>query len=53
VPIIPALAEASGAEPLLVGFGMEEDKIHSPDESFSLRQFEEGYRYVTAFLKAV
>ena len=53
VPIIPALAEASGAEPLLVGFGMEEDKIHSPNESFSLRQFEEGYRYVTAFLKAV
>jgi acetylornithine deacetylase/succinyl-diaminopimelate desuccinylase-like protein len=53
VPIIPALAEASGTQPLLVGFGMEEDKIHSPNESFSLRQFEEGYRYVTAFLKAV
>jgi acetylornithine deacetylase/succinyl-diaminopimelate desuccinylase-like protein len=53
VPIIPALAEASGAEPLLVGFGMEEDKIHSPDESFSLRQFEEGYRYVTAFFKVI
>jgi len=53
VPIIPALADASGAEPLLVGFGMEADKIHSPNESFSLRQFEEGYRYVTAFLKTV
>jgi acetylornithine deacetylase/succinyl-diaminopimelate desuccinylase-like protein len=53
VPIIPALAKASGAEPLLIGFGMEEDQIHSPNESFSLRQFEEGYRYATAFLKAV
>jgi acetylornithine deacetylase/succinyl-diaminopimelate desuccinylase-like protein len=53
IPIIPLLAETSGAEPLLVGFGLDEDNIHSPNESFSLRQFEEGYRYVTAFLKAI
>jgi acetylornithine deacetylase/succinyl-diaminopimelate desuccinylase-like protein len=53
VPIIPALAEASGAQPILVGFGMEEDKIHSPNESFSLRQLEEGFRYAAAFLKEI
>lgn len=53
IPIIPLLAETSHAEPLLVGFGLDQDNIHSPNESFSLRQFEEGYRYVTAFLKAV
>jgi acetylornithine deacetylase/succinyl-diaminopimelate desuccinylase-like protein len=51
IPIIPLLAETSRAEPLLVGFGQEDDNIHSPNESFSLRQFEEGYRYVTAFLQ--
>lgn len=51
VPIIPELAAASGAEPLMVGFGMEEDAIHSPDESFSLRQLEEGYRYTVSFFK--
>jgi acetylornithine deacetylase/succinyl-diaminopimelate desuccinylase-like protein len=50
IPIIPALATASGAAPLLVGFGLDEDNIHSPNESFSLRQFEEGFRYVTQFL---
>lgn len=50
VPIIPALAEAAGAEPLLVGFGLEEDLIHSPNESFSLKQFEDGYLYSTSFL---
>jgi acetylornithine deacetylase/succinyl-diaminopimelate desuccinylase-like protein len=53
IPIIPLLAEISQAEPLLVGFGLDEDNIHAPNESFSLQQFEEGYRYVTAFLKAV
>jgi acetylornithine deacetylase/succinyl-diaminopimelate desuccinylase-like protein len=50
IPIIPKLAQASGAEPLLVGFGLDQDNIHSPNESFSLRQFEEGYRYVCGFL---
>jgi acetylornithine deacetylase/succinyl-diaminopimelate desuccinylase-like protein len=42
VPIIPVLAKASGAAPILVGFGLQEDNIHSPNESYSLQQFEEG-----------
>jgi acetylornithine deacetylase/succinyl-diaminopimelate desuccinylase-like protein len=49
IPIIPTLAHASGAAPLLVGFGLDQDNIHSPNESFSLKQFEEGYRYVCSF----
>jgi acetylornithine deacetylase/succinyl-diaminopimelate desuccinylase-like protein len=50
IPIIPLIAEVAGAEPVLVGFGLEEDQIHAPNESFSLRQFEQGFRYVTSFL---
>jgi acetylornithine deacetylase/succinyl-diaminopimelate desuccinylase-like protein len=53
IPIIPLLCEVSGAEPLLVGFGLDEDRIHAPNESFSLRQFEDGFRYVTAFLSRI
>jgi acetylornithine deacetylase/succinyl-diaminopimelate desuccinylase-like protein len=53
IPVIPLLARHSGAAPVLVGFGMAEDNIHSPNESFSLRQFEEGYRYVCAFLSTL
>ena len=53
VPIIPELAAVSGGEPLMVGFGMEQDAIHSPNESFSLRQLEEGYRYTVSFLQTV
>jgi acetylornithine deacetylase/succinyl-diaminopimelate desuccinylase-like protein len=53
IPIIPLLCEVSGAEPLLVGFGLDEDQIHAPNESFSLRQFEDGFRYVTSFLSRI
>ena len=39
IPIVSTLARISGAAPLLVGFGQGEDRIHSPNESFSWRQF--------------
>lgn len=40
IPIVALLQHVSGAAPLLVGFGREEDKIHCPNESFGLDQFE-------------
>ena len=39
IPVIAAIREASGAAPLLVGWGQPEDCIHSPNESYSVRQF--------------
>jgi acetylornithine deacetylase/succinyl-diaminopimelate desuccinylase-like protein len=36
-----------------VGFGLPEDNIHSPNESYSLRQFEEGFRYVASFYSSL
>ncbi len=53
IPIIPALAEASGASPVLVGFGLDTDDIHSPNESFSLEQLKQGYTFVQLFLREV
>lgn len=53
IPIIPALAEASSASPVLVGFGLDRDDIHSPNESFSLEQFKQGYTFVQLFLREV
>ncbi len=50
IPIVAALAAASGAPPLLVGFGREEDRIHAPNESFAIAQFREGFLYATLFL---
>lgn len=39
IPIVAQLQHVSGAAPLLVGFGREEDKIHCPNESFGIDQF--------------
>lgn len=53
IPIVARLAEVSGATPLLVGFGLEADRIHAPDESFSLSQFRSGFLYTALFLQSV
>lgn len=52
IPLIPALMRASGASPLLVGFGLEEDNIHAPNESFLIEQFEKGFLFCAGFLEA-
>jgi len=50
IPVVAHLAEISGAAPVLVGFGLEEDRIHAPNESFSLEQFKKGFLYASLFL---
>jgi acetylornithine deacetylase/succinyl-diaminopimelate desuccinylase-like protein len=51
IPIVSALAEASEAAPLLVGFGHEDDHIHAPNESFSIEQFKSGFIYAALILQ--
>lgn len=53
IPVVSELSHASGAEPLLIGFGGEADRIHAPNESFSLEQFRLGYLYVASMLRAL
>ncbi|MBO5941023.1 MAG: M20/M25/M40 family metallo-hydrolase [Kiritimatiellae bacterium] len=50
IPIVSTLARISGAAPLLVGFGQGEDRIHSPNESFSWRQFALGRTWAQRIL---
>jgi acetylornithine deacetylase/succinyl-diaminopimelate desuccinylase-like protein len=42
IPVVSRLKEVSGAAPLLVGWGQPEDRIHSPNESYSLAQFDKA-----------
>lgn len=51
IPIVATLQHLSGAAPLLVGFGREEDKIHCPNESFGLDQFVRVMTWGTLMLK--
>lgn len=50
IPIVASLAQTSGAEPLLVGFGSAEDNVHAPNESFSLDRFKQGFMYIASML---
>ncbi|MBL7662721.1 dipeptidase [bacterium] len=42
IPITAELAKASGADILLVGYGLIDDNIHAPNEHFGLGRFENG-----------
>ncbi len=53
IPVVSALRAASGAAPLLVGWGQGEDRIHSPNESFSLRQFARAKEWAKRILSAL
>ena len=53
IPIVAELVNVSGAEPVLVGFGSEEDSIHAPNESFSIEQFRQGFLYASLFIGSV
>ena len=53
IPVVSALREASGAAPLLVGWGQPEDRIHSPNESYSIRQFQTAKEWAKKMLSAL
>ena len=53
IPIVSSLREISGAAPLLVGWGQSEDRIHSPNESFSLEQFAKAKEWAKKILTAL
>ena len=52
IPVVSAIREASGAAPLLVGWGQPEDRIHSPNESYSVRQFAMAKEWAKKILSA-
>ena len=49
IPIISAFEEILGAKTILMGFGLESDAIHSPNENFLLANFFNGIRSVIRF----
>lgn len=51
IPILADLQQILNANPLLMGFGLERDVIHSPNESFLLSQFYKGIESIALFYK--
>ena len=51
IPIISAFEEILGIKSVLMGFGLESDAIHSPNENFPLNQFFNGIETIPYFYK--
>lgn len=51
IPIISGFESILGIKSLLIGFGLSEDAIHSPNESYGLEQFRKGLETIPYFYK--
>jgi len=51
IPIIATFEEKLGLKSILMGFGLESDAIHSPNENYPLEQFYNGIETITHFYK--
>jgi acetylornithine deacetylase/succinyl-diaminopimelate desuccinylase-like protein len=58
IPIVPLFEKELGSKTILMGFGLDSDAIHSPNEHFGIYNFLKGietipyfYRYYTELLK--
>ena len=50
IPIVSTFAQVLGAPVLLLGFGLHDDGLHSPNEKFNISHFYNGIRSVARLL---
>jgi acetylornithine deacetylase/succinyl-diaminopimelate desuccinylase-like protein len=44
IPVVETFQKALGLDSLLVGFGLDDDQVHSPNEKFEVKCFRHGLR---------